>query len=324
MVSDERAIEVVETAWIEVPGRPRLAARLWLPHGSAASPVPAVLEFLPYRRRDSTAARDESTYPALARAGYAGVRVDMRGTGDSDGLYDDEYSETELADAEAVIAWIAEQPWCNGAVGMMGISWGGFNGLQVAARRPPALKAVISISSSVDRYNDDIHYRNGCHLGAHLSWATTMLGYISRPPDSDVVGERWRAMWQERFEAIEPASLVWMAHPRRDAFWKRGSIGDDFDAVQAPVLVIAGWADGYRNTPAKAVGRAANTEQGTERPMGPQVPPLRAAATSCRLPRRGNPLVGSLAGRHRQRGRALTPAASVHRRVGAPGGPIRT
>ncbi len=253
MVPDERAIEVVETAWIELPGRPRLAARLWLPSDAAVSPVPAVFEFLPYRRRDSTAARDESTYPALARAGYAGVRVDIRGTGDSDGLYDDEYSETELADAEAVIAWIADQPWCNGAVGMMGISWGGFNGLQVAARRPPALKAVISISSSVDRYNDDIHYRNGCHLGAHLSWATTMLGYISRPPDSDVVGDRWREMWQQRLDAMAPASLVWMAHPRRDAFWKRGSICEDFGAVRAPALVIAGWADGYRNTPAKAV-----------------------------------------------------------------------
>ena len=253
MSTHAESIEVVETAWIELPGRPRLAARFWLPSSAAKSPVPAVFEFLPYRRRDSTAARDESTYPALARAGYAGVRVDMRGTGDSDGLYDDEYSETELADAEAVITWIAEQPWCSGAVGMMGISWGGFNSLQVAARRPPALKAVISISSSVDRYNDDIHYRNGCHLGAHLGWATTVLGYISRAPDSDVVGERWRPMWHERLEAIEPASVTWMAHQRRDAFWKRGSIGEEFDAVRVPALMIAGWADGYRNTPAKAV-----------------------------------------------------------------------
>ena len=121
--------EVVETMWIDLPDRPRLAARVWLPSGASDDPVPAVFEFLPYRRRDSTAARDDSTYPALARAGYAGVRVDMRGTGDSDGLYDDEYSETELADAEAVIGWIAEQPWCSGAVGMMGISWGGFNAL---------------------------------------------------------------------------------------------------------------------------------------------------------------------------------------------------
>jgi uncharacterized protein len=250
---DANQFEVVETMWIDLPERPRLAARVWLPAGAADTPVPAVLEFLPYRRRDGTAARDESTYPAFARAGYAGVRVDMRGTGDSDGLYDDEYSETELADAEAVICWIAEQPWCSGAVGMMGISWGGFNALQVAARRPPALKAVISLASSVDRYNDDIHYRNGCHLGAHLGWATTVLGYIARPPDSDVVGDRWRAMWLERLTAIEPASFTWMPHQRRDDFWKRGSIGDDFDAVQIPALVIAGWADGYRNTPVKAV-----------------------------------------------------------------------
>ena len=247
------AVEVVDTMWIELPGRPRLAARVWLPATATATPVPAVLEFLPYRRRDGTAARDESTYPALARAGYAGVRVDMRGTGDSDGLYDDEYSEIELADAEAVIAWVAQQPWCDGAVGMMGISWGGFNALQVAARRPPALRAVISIASSIDRYNDDIHYRNGCHLGAHLGWATTVLGYVARPPDSDVVGERWREMWLQRLHAIEPASFTWMAHQRRDAFWKRGSIGDDFAAVQIPALMIAGWADGYRNTPAKAV-----------------------------------------------------------------------
>jgi len=250
---DVNQFEVVETMWIELPDRPRLAARVWLPASAFDEPVPAVFEFLPYRRRDSAAARDDSTYPAFARAGYAGVRVDMRGTGDSDGLYDDEYSETELADAAAVIAWIAEQPWCSGAVGMMGISWGGFNALQVAARRPPALKAVISIASSVDRFNDDIHYRNGCHLGAHLGWATTMLGYIARPPDSDVVGDRWRETWLERLNAIEPASFTWMAHQRRDAFWKRGSIGDDFGAVQIPALMIAGWADGYRNTPVKAV-----------------------------------------------------------------------
>ncbi|HEY7625754.1 MAG TPA: CocE/NonD family hydrolase, partial [Ilumatobacteraceae bacterium] len=216
-------------------------------------PVPAVFEFLPYRRRDNTSARDESTYPYFARAGYAGVRVDMRGTGDSDGLYDDEYSETELADAEAIIGWIASQPWCNGAVGMMGISWGGFNALQVAARRPPALKAVISIASTVDRYNDDIHYRNGCHLGAHLNWAATVLGYMARPPDSDVVGDRWREMWFQRLEALEPPSLTWVAHQRRDWFWKHGSICEDFAAVEAAALVIAGWGDGYRNTPLKAL-----------------------------------------------------------------------
>ena len=199
----------------------------------------------------------------------------MRGTGDSDGLYDDEYSETELADAEAVIGWIAEQPWCSGAVGMMGISWGGFNALQVAARRPPALKAVISIASSVDRYNDDIHYRNGCHLGAHLGWATTMLGYIARPPDSDIVGDRWREMWLERLDAIEPASFTWMAHQRRDDFWKRGSIGDDFERGPDPGVDDRRMGRRLPQHAGQSSHRIRWIEQGDVRPVDPQLPALR-------------------------------------------------
>ena len=156
----------------------RLYARIWLPTEAQQTPVPAVLEFLPYRRRDGTAARDESTYPAFAESGYAGVRVDIRGHGDSQGLIEDEYSSRELADAVEVIGWIADQPWCTGSVGMMGISWGGFNSLQVAALHPPALKTVISLSTSTDRYNDDIHYKNGCHLAANFYWSATMLAYV--------------------------------------------------------------------------------------------------------------------------------------------------
>src|SRR3712207_6672563 len=136
---------------------------------------------------------------------------------------------------------------------MMGISWGGFNSLQVAAMRPPALKAVISIASTVDRYNDDIHYKDGCHLSANLGWAATMPAYSSRPPDPAIVGEGWRDMWLQRLQG-EPFHLeTWLAHQRRDDYWRHGSIAEDFSAVEIPALVIAGWADGYRNTPIKAV-----------------------------------------------------------------------
>ena len=254
----DNGIEAVETAWIPLPSGIKLAARLWLPADAHNHPAPAVLEFLPYRRRDNTAPRDESTYPGFARAGIAGVRVDLQGSGDSDGLFDDEYSNQELSDAEAVIAWIADQPWCNGAVGMMGISWGGFNALQVAARKPPALKAIISIASSVDRFADDIHYRGGCHLSAQLYWSTTMLGYITRPPDAAVVGDRWRTLWLDRLQAAEPLIHQWLAHQTRDAFWQHGSVCEDFARFDVPALVIAGWADGYRNTPWKALGGMPN------------------------------------------------------------------
>ncbi|MCV6593855.1 MAG: CocE/NonD family hydrolase [Silicimonas sp.] len=247
MPRDPMTFEDHPTLWIPLPDGTRLAARIWRP--ATDTPVPAVLEYLPYRRRDGTAQRDESTYPAFAEAGIAGVRVDLRGTGDSGGLFDDEYSETELSDAEAVIAWIADQPWCNGHVGMMGISWGGFNALQLAARRPPALKAVISIASTVDRFADDIHYKGGAMMSANLYWATQMLGRVARAPDADVVGEAWRDIWQQRLDGIALPIRPWTSHQRRDAYWQHGSICEDFQALDAPALVIAGWADGYRNTP---------------------------------------------------------------------------
>ena len=138
-------MEIIETQWIPLPDGTKLAARLFLPD---TRPCPAVLEYLPYRRRDVTAARDEGTYPAYAAAGIAGVRVDMRGTGDSEGAFDDEYSETELSDAEAVIAWIAAQPWSNGNVGMMGISWGGGMAQHFAMQHASRVRRVILIATS--------------------------------------------------------------------------------------------------------------------------------------------------------------------------------
>ena len=249
----DRGFRVIEHSWIPLADGTRLAARIWLPDGADSAPVPAILEYLPYRKRDGTCVRDEATYPTFAANGYAGVRVDIRGTGESDGLFTDEYSACELADAVEVIAWIAAQPWCTGAVGMMGISWGGFNALQVAALRPPALKAVISLSTTVDRFNDDIHYKGGALLSANLSWSSYMLAYNSRPPDPALVGDGWRAQWLERLQHIELGLSTWLRHQTRDDYWKHGSICEDWSAVQIPALIIGGWGDGYKNAPPAAL-----------------------------------------------------------------------
>ncbi|TIO26764.1 MAG: CocE/NonD family hydrolase [Mesorhizobium sp.] len=174
-------MKVIENEWIQMPDGRKLAARIWLPSSEGAAP--AIFEYLPYRKRDGTAARDETTHRVFAEAGYACVRVDIAGTGDSEGQFDDEYSEQELSDGETVLAWIAAQQWCDGNVGMIGISWGGFNGLQLAYRRPPALKAVISIASTVDRYADDGHFMGGCLLSANVDWATQLGAYLARPAD---------------------------------------------------------------------------------------------------------------------------------------------
>ena len=225
-----------------------LAGRVWRPETSDTRPVPAVLEFIPYRQRDLTAVRDSIHHPYLAGHGYAGIRVDLRGSGDSEGILTDEYLEQELCDAEQVLAWLAAQPWCNGRTGMMGISWGGFNTLQVAARRPPGLRAVVTACSTDDRYADDVHYMGGCLLTDNLSWASTMFAYNSCPPDPAVVGERWREMWHQRLDGSGLWLEEWLRHQRRDAYWRHGSICEDYSAITCPVLAVSGWADGYTNS----------------------------------------------------------------------------
>ena len=99
-----------------------------------------------------------------------------------------------------VIAWIAGQPWCDGGVGIIGISWGGFNGLQIAALRPPALKAVITVCSTDDRYADDVHYMGGCLLIDNISWAAQMFARNTLPPDPLHRGEDWKKLWMERLD----------------------------------------------------------------------------------------------------------------------------
>ncbi|HWA45189.1 MAG TPA: CocE/NonD family hydrolase, partial [Hypericibacter adhaerens] len=243
------AVREIENAWIEMSDGCRLAARIWLPEGAETQKVPAILEYLPYRKRDGTAVRDQLTHPYFAAHGYACLRVDMRGNGESDGLMWDEYLKQEQDDAIEILDWIARQPWSNGKAGMIGISWGGFNGLQVAARRPAPLKAVVSICSTADRYADDIHYKGGCLLNENFGWASTMLSYSSRPPDPALVGgNRWRDIWLTRLENQPFLAPLWLRHQRRDAYWKRGSVCEDYAAIEAAVLSIGGWHDGYRNT----------------------------------------------------------------------------
>ncbi|MDJ0467060.1 CocE/NonD family hydrolase [Streptomyces sp. H27-C3] len=224
-----------------------LSARIWRPTSSDTEPVPAVLEYIPYRKRDLTSVRDSIHHPYIAGHGYACVRVDLRGTGESQGVLRDEYLEQEQRDADDVLAWLADQPWCDGATGMMGISWGAFAALQVAARQPPSLRAIAISSFTDDRYADDMHYMGGALLSDNLAEAGTMFAYATCPPDPALVGDEWRAMWHERLENTRPWILQWLRHQRRDDYWRHASVCEDYQAVRCPVLASSGWADGYSN-----------------------------------------------------------------------------
>jgi putative CocE/NonD family hydrolase len=264
---------IVETddMGIPMPDGIRLSARVWMPEDAAENPVPAVLEYIPYRKRDGTTPRDEMMHPYVAGHGYACVRVDMRGNGDSQGLMLDEYSQQEMDDAEAVIGWLAAQPWCSGTVGMMGKSWGGFNCLQAAYNGPPALKAVISVCSTTDRFADDIHFKGGCLLGENFGWGAVMLSYSSRPADP-LLRNDWRDDWLRRLEAQPWMAPVWAGHQARDAYWAHGSVGEDWARNTVPAMVWGGWADNYMNTVAAMAEHAPGKVCGVVGPWVHQYP----------------------------------------------------
>jgi putative CocE/NonD family hydrolase len=258
---DDPQIKVVENVWIPMSDGARLAARVFLPASASTKPAGAVLEYLPYRKRDGYRYRDDVAGAFLAKAGIALIRVDIRGTGESDGSMIDEYSPTEQTDALAVLDWIAHQPWCNGNVGMRGISYGSFTALQAAAKAPSSLKAIVSTCGTEQRYPDDIHYRGGCLIAEQFSWAMEWQVIMRAPPDPEIVGaDRWRGMWQERLDAAVSLAILWNENQTLDAKWKDGSI-QDYTAIRCAVYNVGGMLDCYLPSVTRMMERAPQVPQ---------------------------------------------------------------
>jgi uncharacterized protein len=235
---------MIKHGTIPMPDGIELAVTLYLPPDGGVSRVPALLEYLPYRKDDAMLARDYELYAYMTRHGYAGARVDIRGTGRSGGeLPGGEYTEQEQLDADAVIAWLAGQPWCTGAVGMWGISWGGFNAIQVALRNPPALKAIIAVDASDDLFHDDVHYIDGL---LHLDEYAVMIDHLNAlPPAPDYPLDE--QVLQARFDS-EPWLLSWLGQQQDGPYWRRASLRPDYGRLTVPAFLIGGWYDGYRDS----------------------------------------------------------------------------
>lgn len=232
-------------AFVTVEDGTRLAVQLWLPE---ELPAPVVLEALPYRMDDLTSSYTAEYERLCTEGGLAVCRLDIRGTGSSTGLAIDEYTAAELDDICQVIAWLAEQEWSNGRVGMYGTSWSGFNSLQVACLRPPALGAIAPIYASDDRYRDDVHYMGGALKAIDLvDWVIYMVACNALPPVPAVFGDGWREEWVRRVDEVEPWLFRWFEEQIDGPYWRHGSVRPDYDRITCPTLIVAGWADGYTN-----------------------------------------------------------------------------
>ncbi|HEU5489170.1 MAG TPA: CocE/NonD family hydrolase, partial [Gaiellaceae bacterium] len=232
-------------AWIRLTDGVRLAARLWLPD---ARPAAVVLEALPYRMDDLTSSYAGEYERLCEEGGLAVARVDLRGTGSSEGVAMDEYPPQEQADLVDVIAWLAAQDWSNGRVGMYGTSYSGFNSIQLAMERPPALGAICAIYATDDRYTDDVHYTGGVLRCIDLvDYVLYMAAMNVLPPVPSVFGDGWRDEWLERVESAEPWLLHWLEEQVDSPYWRHGSLRPDYERIACPTMIVAGWADGYRN-----------------------------------------------------------------------------
>ncbi|MCI0689421.1 MAG: CocE/NonD family hydrolase, partial [Sporichthyaceae bacterium] len=240
-----------------------LDATLYLPAGVSDDPQPCLLEALPYRKDDLTASYQPDYVRFRDEHRYAVARVDLRGTGSSEGLALDEYLPVEQRDLAETIAWLAARPWCSGSIGMFGTSYSGFNAIQLAVERPPALKAIVAIYATDDRYTDDVHYMGGAlRLLDLIDYPVYMAAMNALPPVPARIGEpdRWRQGWLDRLAGQQPWLLRWLAEQLDNGYWRHGSLRPGYGRVEAATMLVAGWADGYRNNTLRTL--AALTEAG--------------------------------------------------------------
>jgi predicted acyl esterase len=231
-------------AWIPMPDGVRLAADLYVPTGGRAGErFPVLLEYLPYRKTEARR-RNYALYSYFVRRGYLVARVDIRGTGNSEGrLIPYEYSDQENTDGDSVIAWLARQPFSTGSVGMFGVSWGGFNSIHMAMRNPPALKAIIAVDATDDLYEDDVHFMDGVIHVDSWEMSQDLYNLLPGAPDFRIDD----AFFANRFDT-PPWMLTYKRQQRYGPFWKRTTLKERYDAIRIPTFVIGGLYDGYRDS----------------------------------------------------------------------------
>lgn len=262
-------VEETDHVWIEMVDGVRLAGRLWRP--VTDTPVPAILEYIPYRKTDMVRARDERNHPFLAANGYACIRVDMRGSGDSEGHMPDMYAPAELDDARQVIEWLAEQGWCSGRVGMFGTSWGGTASLQASVDAPDALKAVIAVCATHNRFEDDIHYMGGCVLTDTFEWGATLPSILASPQTPNA-GPDWMEKWRERVSSLTFPVENWLREHARGSYWRHGSVIHQAQSLNVPILSVGGWSDRYSNSVMSLVDARPDLVWGVVGPWGHHYP----------------------------------------------------
>ena len=226
-----------EVVHVPMPDGVKLSVHVHRP--DAEGRFPAIVQYTPYRKGPL------GGHHPIVEHGYATVSFDIRGTGNSEGWNDSIYSAPERQDGCDMVEWAASQPWCNGNVGMWGISFGAVVALQMAAAAPPHLKAIIARSGTDDPYTEWTNPGGSPRLYTYECYAPIMTASNLSPPDPEEVGERWEQMWAERLEKNVPWGIPFIRNLRDGPFWRDRSLRGKYENVRCAVFVVGGWADWY-------------------------------------------------------------------------------
>ena len=302
-------------AKVAMPDGVRLAADLYLPTGGpVGARFPVLLEYLPYRKNEARA-RNYALYSYFVKRGFAVARVDIRGTGNSEGrLIAYEYTDQEQTDGEAVIDWLSKQPFSTGKVGMFGISWGGFNSIHMAMRNPPALKAIVAVDATDDLYQDDVHFMDGIIHVDSWEMGQDLANLLPGAPDFKI-DEKYFA---DRFDT-PPWMLTYKRQQRDGPFWKRTALKERYESIRIPTFVIGGLYDGYRDSVPRMLEHLKAPDQGDPGPLAPRLSQHRLPAAPDGVASRSGALVRPVAEGTRYGGERRAALRGLHPRLASAG-----
>lgn len=220
-----------------------LAADVLRPAGAGRHP--AIVNFGPYHK-DGRGGRTAvaAVHRHFAARGYAAVTADLRGLGNSGGVSPGAFAPGEGQDGHDLVEWIAAQPWCDGNVGMWGVSYPGITALSTAATHPPHLKAIVPIHATSDLHRG-VAALGGTRSGFWMraDWGPRMAAYNLMPPQFEDGEGRWARIWAEHLKGNAPWLSAFVEHPDFDEFW-RSRVADP-GAIAFPSFNICGWRDLY-------------------------------------------------------------------------------
>jgi putative CocE/NonD family hydrolase len=232
-------VELVRNCALPASGGAELAADVYLPQG--APPGPAVVTLLPYNKDGLGGITTWDVHHHFAARGYPCVIADSRGTGSSPGRPLPPFHPDEGRDGVALVEWAADQPWCDGSVGMWGVSYAATTTLRTAALAPRPLRAIAPVMAFLDPERDFIHPsgRRGC-LALGLWGLSTLAQHLTPPLLQDAEG-RWEGVWRERVEQGEPYILDLLRHGPGDPAWRSRVV--DASRIRIPAFCVTGWRD---------------------------------------------------------------------------------